>query len=302
MRFIGFRVRLPGVTRTNAEPGGAGERAANRPDLAYAFAVGLYAAVLLGPAVVLAASRWVTTAAGLYVALLVSVAGVATAATLAASRVPGLAVSLGRRTAAWPLVVAPLAWFAGAFGAAAVGVEPPDVAGALAVLGTAAGTLLGLVVVAMSRTRHADAATANATDLAEWEARWPKRWRQAGIAVVLASVVVGAAGVLAEYRFGVDGAGAAYWITLFAVPVVAPVNGSRTFRATDAGLVVERPHQRQFRPWSAYSGYELTGDALVVRSAAWWRPAHRCDRADVEDVEAVVDALDSALGGADHAR
>lgn len=69
----------------------------------------------------------------------------------------------------------------------------------------------------------------------------------------------------------------------------------RTFRVTDAGLVIEHPLQRQFRPWSAYMGYELTEDALVVQPAVWWRPAHRCDREDIEDVDAAVTVLDDTL-------
>lgn len=70
----------------------------------------------------------------------------------------------------------------------------------------------------------------------------------------------------------------------------------QTFRVTDAGLVVERPLQRRLRPWSAFAGYTLTDDALVVHLTAWWRPDHRCDRADIEDVDAVVTALDDAVG------
>jgi len=79
---------------------------------------------------------------------------------------------------------------------------------------------------------------------------------------------------------------------------VAPAAGaanSRTFRVTDAGLVVERPLQRRFRPWAAISGYTLTDDALVVQQSAWWRLSHRCDRADIDDVDAVVTALDDAI-------
>lgn len=264
-------------------------------DHAYAFAVGLYAGVLLGPAVVLVLSRWVASAVGLYVGLLASVTTVAVGAGWLASRTPALGARVGRHAAAWLLAAAPLAWFAGVFGAAAFGVEPPDVAGVLAMLGAAGGVLLGLVVVSMSRMRYADAATRDGTELAAWEARWPERWRQAAIAVVLAAFVVGVAGIVAESRFGVEGAGAAYWLALFAVPLAAPTTAPRTLRATDAGLVVERPHQRRFRPWTAFSGYELTGDALVVRTAAWWRPAHRCDRADVEDVDGVVAALEDVF-------
>jgi hypothetical protein len=53
--------------------------------------------------------------------------------------------------------------------------------------------------------------------------------------------------------------------------------------------------QRLFRPWSAFTDYELTADALVIRPAAWWRSAHRCDREDIEDVDTGVAAVDEWL-------
>ena len=284
----------------------ASTEGARGPDTTYAFAVGLYAGVVGGPVAVLSVSPWMQGAGALYVALLVVVTGLATAVGWAASRVPGLAVRLGRRKAVWLFVVAPFAWIVGVAGAEAVGVEPPSVAVLLAMLATAGGTLLGLAVVAMSRTRYADAATRDAatrdaatrdaTELAVWEARWPKRWRQVAIAVVLGTFVVGAVGIAAEAVFGVEDAGTAYLVALFAVPLASSTTTPRTFRATDAGLVVERPHQRQFRPWSVIAGYDLTADALVVRPTAWWRLVYRCDRADVDDVEAVAAALDDALG------
>lgn len=68
-----------------------------------------------------------------------------------------------------------------------------------------------------------------------------------------------------------------------------------TFRVTDAGFVIEHPLQRQFRPWSAYIDYELTDDALIVRSSASWRPTHRCDRGDIVDIDSAVSTLDENL-------
>ncbi|CQH49939.1 uncharacterized protein HHUB_1576 [Halobacterium hubeiense] len=286
---------LIGATRPPVtEPTGESEH----PDTTYAFVVGLYAGVVGGPAAVLAVSPWLRGAGALYVALLVAVTGLATAVGWAAARAPGLGVRLGGRTAVWLFAVAPFAWVAGVAGAEAVGVEVPSVAAVFAMLATAGGGLLGLAVVAMSHTRYADWTTRDAVELAAWEARWPKRWRQAAIAVVLVSFVAGAGGVGAEALFGVEDAGTAYLLALFAVPLASLTTAPRTLRATDAGLVVERPHQRRFRPWSAFSGYDATADALVLRSAAWWRVDVRCDRGDVGDVEAATAALDDALGSA----
>lgn len=275
------------------QPNG-GQPNAKRPDATYAFVAGLYAAALFAPALVLALSRVVADAGALYVGFLVAVAGVTAVAGWLVARTPGLAVALGRRDAAWLLVVVPFAWFGGAFGGAAVGVEPPDLAAPLAVVATAGGMLLGIALVSMSRTRHADAALAGATDLAEWEARWPRRLRRAGVGV--AAFAVSAVGLVAAVGFGVDWGWRLYYLIFVAAPL-ANVANSRTFRVTDAGFVVERPLQRRFRPWSAFDGYELTDDALVVRPAAWWRPAHRCDRADVDDADAAGAALDEAFAG-----
>ncbi|WP_233745330.1 hypothetical protein [Halobacterium bonnevillei] len=272
------------VRRSNAE----------RPDSEYAFVAGLYVAALVAPAVVLALSRVVADAAVLYVGLLVAVTGVTAAAGWAVSRTPGLAVSLGRRDAVWVLVVLPFSWLGGAFGAAALGVEPPDIAAPLAVLGTAGGTLLGIALVAMSRTRHASAALEDAVELAEWEARWPRRWRVVAGGVAVASFAASIIGLLAALVADFEWGWRLYYL-LFVGVVLATVGNSRTFRVTDAGLVVEHPLQRQFRPWAAYTSYELTDEALVLRPAAWWRPAHRCDRADIADVDAVRSALNETV-------
>jgi len=61
------------------------------------------------------------------------------------------------------------------------------------------------------------------------------------------------------------------------------------------GLVVERPLQRRFRPWAAISGYTLTDDALVCAAVSVVATLYRCDRADIDDVDAVVTALDDEI-------
>jgi hypothetical protein len=281
------------ATRTEVATPPAG---AERPDGEYAFVAGLYVAALLAPAVVLALSRVVTGAAALYVGLLVAVTGVTVVAGWAASRTPGLAVTLGRHDAVWLLVVLPFGWSAGTFGAAAVGIEPPAIAFPLAVVGTAGGMFLGLMLVAMSRTRHADAALDGTTELAAWEARWPRRWRRVAGGVAVVAFTTSTLGVLAAVLFETEWGWELYYLLFVAVPLANVLN-PRTFRVTDAGLVVEHPLQRQFRPGSAFTGYDLTEEAIVIRPAAWWRPAHRCDRADVEDVDAAVAALDRGFPG-----
>jgi hypothetical protein len=279
------------ATRYPALSGGSG---ADRPDISYSIVVGLYGAVLLAPAMILVLARVVTDAAVLYVCSLVVVACLTVTVGWAVSRIRGLAVALGRRDTAWLLGVLPLAWAGGLFGATSLGLSLPAVAVPLAILGAGGGALFGAVLVSMSRTRHADAALEETTQSAEWEARYPRRWRQVALVVAIGLLAVGVGQFVARSLLGLDTGWGFYYLLYFWVPLVIPAN-PRTFRVTTAGLVVERPLQRQFRPWSAFTEYELTDDVLVIRSAAWWRPAHRCDTADIEHVDSAVAALDERL-------
>jgi hypothetical protein len=263
-----------------------GQPNAERPDGEYAFVAGLYVAALTAPALVLAVSQVVADAAVLYLSLLVAVTGVTAVAGWVVSRTPGLAVILGSHDAVWLLVVLPFDWFGGA----ALGVDPSDIAAPLAVIGTAGGMLLGIILVAMSRTRHANAALEDAVELAEWEARWPRRWRRIAGGISIVTFTASSLGILAAFVFDSEWGWRLYYL-LFVGVVLMNVLNPRTFCVTDAGLVVEHPLQRQFRPWSAYMSYELSDEALVIRSAVWWRPSHRCDRADISDVDAVRAAL-----------
>lgn len=281
------------ATRTSTA---TGQSTPERPDAQYAFVAGLYIAALLAPAVVLLVSRIISDVAGLYISFLGAVTAITAVAGWAVSRIPGLAVRLGRHDAVWLLVVLPFGWFGGVFGAAAVGIEPSDIAAPLAVIGTAGGMLLGLMLVAMSRTRHANAALEETADLAEWEARWPRRWRRVGGGIATGAFTVSTIGILSAFVFDTEWGWRLYYLLFLGIPLMNLTN-PRTFRATDAGLVIEHPLQRQFRPWSAFTSYELTDDALVIRPAARWRPDHRCDRRDIEDVDAAVAALDQGLSG-----
>lgn len=271
-----------------------GQSNAERPDGQYAFVAGLYVATVIAPALVLALSRVVADAAVLYIGLLVAVATVTAVAGWAVSRTPGLAVSLGRRDAVWLLVALPFAWFGGVFGAAAVGIEPPDLAAPLAVIGTAGGMLLGLLLVAMSRTRHANAALVDAVELAAWEARWPRRWRRVAGGITIVAFTASTIGILSAFMFNSEWGWRLYYL-MFVGAVLMNVLNPRTFRVTDAGLEIEHPHQRQFRPWADYKSYELTDDVLVIRPAAWWRPTHWCDQADIEDIDAAATALNDTF-------
>lgn len=177
---------------------------AERPDAEYALVAGLYVAALVVPALVIALSRAVADAAVLYVGFLVAVMGVTAVAGWTVSRIPGVAVRVGRRDAVWLLVAVPFGWFGGVFGAGALHVDFPRIAIPLAVFGTAGGMLLGLLLVAMSRTRHADAVLEGATESTEWEARWPRRLRRIAGGVSIAAFAASTVGVLSALVFDTE--------------------------------------------------------------------------------------------------
>jgi hypothetical protein len=274
--------------------GALGQSNAEYPDPSYAIAAGLYVAALLAPVVVLILSLALSDAAVLYLSFLGAVAGIAVVAGWSVSRIRGLAVSLGGNTAVRLLAVFPLVWSVGVFGSSAVGREVPDIAGPLAVVGTGGGFLLGLLLIALSRSRYAMAVLTDAEEFAQWEARWPRRWRYLSLVGMVVAVVAGGVGIIVQFVFGVDWAGSIYYLMFIWTPLAGAAN-PRTFRVTAAGLVVERSPLKRFQPWSAIKGYTLTNDALIIQTTAWWRPAYRSDREDVEELNTIVASLDEML-------
>ena len=266
-----------------------------RPDPQYAFVGGLYVAALLTPAVTLVAALAVGNAAALYVGFLAVWAVVTTLAGWGISRTDGLAVRIGRRDASWLLVVVPFAAFVGAFAALAFAESVPGVVVPLGMITMVAGVLFGLPVVVMSRSRHADAVTADATELAAWEARWPRRWRRAAVGAMILGLASALVAIVAQFGLGAPWADYVYLLAFLWTPLAGAAT-PRTFRVTDAGVVVERPLHRRLLPWEAFEGYSVTDDALVLVPATWWRPKLRSDRDDVADLDAVVSALDRGLG------
>ena len=262
-----------------------------RPDTPYALVVGLYAAVLVAPAVVLAIRQVVTDTAILYISFLTAITGVTVLVGMFVSRTTGLVRTLGRHDAVWLLAVLPFGWFGGAFGAIAVGYQPPNLVFPLAVVGTAGGMLLGIALVAMSRTRYADAVFEETTELTEWEARWPYRWRRLGGIIAIGAFALSTIGVLAAFIFGSEWGWRLYYLLFVGVLAMNLLN-KRTFRLTKVGIIVEHPLQRLFRPWSAFTNYELTDAALIIHSRMWWLPAYRCDRSEIDDVETIIETLE----------
>lgn len=192
------------------------------------------------------------------------------------------------------LAAIPFVPFVGIFAASGFGIAPPGIAVVLAMVTMIGGIVTSLPLVAMSRNRYTTAALANTTEITKWEARWPQRWRWGSVGVMSIGIIGGAAGIIAQVVFGVDWAGDLYLLMLLWTPL-AGAAGSRTFRITTDGLVVERPLQHRFRPWTAFEKYSITDEALVIHPTAWWSPKLRCDRNDIEDVAATIAALDAVL-------
>ncbi len=73
-------------------------------------------------------------------------------------------------------------------------------------------------------------------------------------------------------------------------------DGPREFALFRGGIAVEpaAPHNATFYPWYRLAGYSLTDDELVLHRRLWWSIS--CSRAEIDDLDAVTDALDRVLG------
>lgn len=269
-----------------------GQATAESPDAPYAVVAGLYVAALLSPLAVLALAA-ITTAGGvLYAGFLAAVTGFAIIGGWVVYRKPALGIRVGRSTLARLLPVVPIIWIVAVFGVATTVGDPAGGAVLLSMVATLGGLFMGLLLLTMSRTRYATAILTSTEELTQWEARWPKRWRQFALVGIVLAGVLGIGGLIWRFVFGPEWHWTGYlYLLIFLWTPFAGASNPRTFRVTDAGLIVERPHQRRFIPWSEISDYTLTDNALIVSRTAWWRPAYRCDRTDIEDIDAATTAL-----------
>lgn len=267
------------------------------PDWFFAFLGGLYAAALLAPPVAAGASLAGASLAGGYLALLGTATALTALGTLAVRRVPAAGVRLGAHTSAWALL-AP-AGYVVAVVAAATADAPAALlsASALGAVGTAA---VGLGLSVAAGNRHARAVLDASSERAAWTAGLPRRLERR------LHLVGGALGGVAVAAFAAGvwfGRPALRLGGQFALPVAVvsfTATQERTFRATPAALVVERPVQRRAIPWSRFDGYDLTDDALVLRAARPWRLDRWCDRAAIEDEERTLATLEDLLGDGEH--
>lgn len=123
-----------------------------------------------------------------------------------------------------------------------------------------------------------------------FSARPPARLRRqlllAVVTIAALSVAVAAAMLYIE--------GDIELLTTFAwLPATTPVwllllnREGQDVGVTETGLRV----QRSIHEWSTFSGYELTDEALVLHRDRWYHSRLAFDRADIDDPDAVVEAL-----------
>lgn len=267
------------------------------PDAPYAAVCGLYAALLLAPAVA-GVLVGVIALTGGGTALLFGVVAVCLAVAVAwlVARTPGFATRVGRSVLAWTFVVAAALACGGYVGLSAGGTIP-DVFVLVGVLGSAASLFLGGHLAWMSQTRYARAVVADATLEAEWTAGWPDAWRRPLTVVGAGCVLVGGPALVLGLVGDVDWLRAVGFPLTWAGIVGGSMGRERTYRSTSAGLERVGQFRRVLHDWSTVEEVRLTDDALVVDRRGFLRPAYRCARAQIDDSEAVHRTLSRYVDG-----
>lgn len=267
-----------------------------QPDRLFVLVAGLYVAAILGPVAVALARRLVSEPGALYGVLLVAGLGGVVVGALAVRGRAGVAERLGDTTLAWTLVALPLVAAGGVIVASAA--IPGYVGEGDVLLGLVAGFgagVLGFVLVSMAKTRYAAWVLAEATVEATWSAPWPhasrrRIWYVAGViaAVGVVAFVVGA-------YMGLDPVRIAGQMLVPIAAVLATVGRELTYRASDRGLEIRAPVARRVRPWSAFAGFRASRESIELVRPEPYRQSIRCDRAAIEDPQAVTAVLENHL-------
>jgi hypothetical protein len=153
---------------------------------------------------------------------------------------------------------------------------------------------VGATVTMMCRTRYVVALCGDSTPAVTWVAeasRPAKRLRFFLVGLVFLGAMLG---IVADFVFE--------WGISTLLPGVGGLGGallggtlrSDTLHAYEAGIEIERPINRGFVPWERVHGYRLTDEELRIERSLW--PDYRCDRSAIDDVDAVVDALETYVG------
>ena len=255
----------------------------------FALALSAYVGVLVGAGFALVAGQPFLSRE----AAIVSLTGLVATWMVVAS-VPDFSIAFARRHLHEALLVVPVAVALVAMGLYKANASPKPTFGVLAPLVALFACSTGIAVVA--EHRRAAHVEAHEAARAEWTAtpgtrpRWRRRAAFVGLGVVLF-----AGGTLLWFRAEfigslVMGLGISAGLRVFSV------GGSKHLTAYETGLLVrDSPDAKPaFVPWSRFTGYEHTDDALVLRRRLPLA-GYRCALDGIDDSDAVQAVLYDAL-------
>lgn len=262
-----------------------------RPSLdRFGVALGAYVGVLVGSGFALVAGRPLVGRQ----AIVVGFTGLV-ATWMVMAYVPDFSIAFARRRLHEALMFAPVAVALGAMGLYKANVVPESALGVVAPL--VALFACGIGAAAVAEHRRAARIESNEAASAEWTAtlgtrsRWRRRAAFVGLGVVLF-----AGGTVLWFRAEfvgslVMGFGISAGLRVFSV------GGSKYLAAYESGLTVRDSLDAKpgFVPWSRFTGYERTDDALVLRRRLPLT-GYRCAVAEIDDPDAVEATLRKRLG------
>ncbi|MDS0220971.1 hypothetical protein NDI54_06380 [Haloarcula sp. S1AR25-5A] len=268
-------------------PPSTAETAAERSgDPLFALVAGLYVALLAIAPTAFAVARLVSgDPAVLYGTVLATVTVGTGLGWWATVRFGSFPYRLGATRARWVPGLVGLGYaFAGLLSLGWAGVF-----GVLAMFSGMGAMALGSVSGVMARTRYIDALLADSERHCVFTAGWPSAARNRLLALVLPLWAVSAAGFASVF------VAPGLWPLTFA-QILFPVgvgifmqSEPREYAVTAEGLEQRLPVARRLLPWTQYTGYTRTADALVVHRSRWFDS--RFALADLADPDAVEAAL-----------
>lgn len=179
-------------------------------------------------------------------------------------------------------------------GLAALGVVWPTDSTGILVTTVAGGLLTALVGVGlaqMARNRYVAVWCADEEPVVSWEA--PKPWAIRVTRAVICLTVFGVA--YGALLFVYDGFGLFNIIQFGGVIVVILAPTNRELDVYTSGLLTGNKLSKTIYHWENLDSYQLTDSELRIRRS--WLPDLRFDRAEIDDVDVVVGALEDNLSG-----
>jgi hypothetical protein len=262
------------------------------PDDDFRIAVGVHVGVVVAALTAAVAVLAGVGGATLYMLVLAVLAGGAVAGGLLVRNWRGGPERLGRSWRRWAVLLPS----AGFLGVAAVGaVFGPSALALVGGFGAVLSVFSGGLVAMMAHTRYVAAVCTPETRRASWRVETAPTPRRRRLAAALGAFCLVPVALVADFLFDVE----AWWLfnlaTLGGVFLGTAVR-SATMHATPFGLEIDTPGNRRLLPWRRLSGYRLTGEELRIERNFWFD--YRCDRAEIDDIEAVTDALSEVLADA----